>query len=119
MSENFSQVEDKRGLEELFARSHKEPVLIFKHSLTCPISSAAYEEMRRLERTVSLVVVQHARELSREVEARTGVRHESPQAIILRDEKAVWSASHFNVTAEAVEGAFAENGETEKSNPVS
>jgi bacillithiol system protein YtxJ len=53
--------------------------------------------------------VQRAREVSREVEARTGVRHESPQALILRGGEAVWSASHWRVTAEAVESALREH----------
>jgi bacillithiol system protein YtxJ len=53
--------------------------------------------------------VQSARELSRRVAEQTGIRHESPQAIILRNGQAVWSASHFDITAEAVEQAVREN----------
>jgi bacillithiol system protein YtxJ len=30
------------------------------------------------------------------------VRHETPQVIVLRDGKAVWNASHFDVQATAV-----------------
>lgn len=93
-------------LDELFARSNDEPVLLFKHSNTCPISAAAYEQMERVSAEVSLIVVQRERELSREVESRTGVRHESPQALVLRRGEVVWSASHFDVTAEAVEAAL-------------
>jgi bacillithiol system protein YtxJ len=99
---NFVAVEDQSALEELIARSHAAPVVLFKHSLTCPISARAYRQMQAYDGEVALVVVQRARAVSREVEARTGVRHESPQAIILRDGKAAWSASHFDVTAEAV-----------------
>jgi bacillithiol system protein YtxJ len=110
MSEQFVTVGDAGELEQLFARSQREPVLLFKHSTTCPISAAAYEQMRRVEREVALVVVQRARDLSREIEARTGVRHESPQALILRDGKAVWSASHWSVTSDAVARALGEHG---------
>jgi bacillithiol system protein YtxJ len=113
MGEHFVEVDDKQELEQLFARSHDEPVIIFKHSLTCPISSAAYDEMRRVGGPVALVVVQHARAISNEVESRTGVRHESPQALVLRDGEAVWSASHWKVTADAVERAREENTNTE------
>ena len=111
MGEQFVSVGDSRELEGLFARSHERPVLIFKHSLTCPISAAAYDEMRRVGREVSLVVVQKARDVSKEVESRTGVRHESPQALILRNGSVVWSASHWKVTAEEVGRAL---GEQEK-----
>ena len=107
MAENFVAVADSQELEKLFARSHEGPVLVFKHSLTCPISSAAHAEMSRVGREVALVVVQRAREVSREVETRTGIRHESPQTILLRDGRAVWTASHWGITADAVGEALA------------
>ena len=111
MGEQFVPVGDAGQLEQLFARSHGEPVLLFKHSTTCPISAAAYQQMSRVEGEVALVVVQKARDLSREIEARTGVRHESPQALILRDGSVVWSASHWNVTADSVARALGEHKE--------
>jgi bacillithiol system protein YtxJ len=97
------------ALEELFKLSHSKPVVLFKHSETCPISSAAYQEMTQYRGDVSLLVVQRARELSRAVETRTGVRHESPQAIVLRHGHAVWNASHWRVRAEEVARAVREN----------
>lgn len=109
----FVEVDDTAALEELFARSQEAPVVLFKHSTTCPISARAHQQMSRLDasvaRDVGLVVVQTARGVSQEIASRTGIRHESPQAIILRNGKAVWDASHFDITAEAVEGAVNEN----------
>jgi len=109
METNFSPVSDAAALEELFARSHTEPVLLFKHSNACPISSRAYRQMEEVTAPVSIVVVQKSRDLSREVEQRTGVRHETPQALVLRNGRAVWNASHFDITAEVVEQAVKEN----------
>jgi len=109
MAARFISINDTGALEELLARSHEAPVILFKHSLTCPISAAAYREMEGVRGDVGLVVVQKARPVSNEIEARTGVRHESPQALILRDGRVVWSATHWNVTADAVTGALAEN----------
>ena len=103
--ENFVPVQDRAALDELLARSHRAPVVLFKHSLTCPISARAYREMERYGGEVALVVVQRAPAVSREVAARTGVRHESPQAIVLRDGRAAWSASHFDITAAGVAAA--------------
>ncbi len=105
----FESLENTQSLEELFRLSHNHPVILFKHSLTCPISSAAYNEMSRLTTDVALVVVQRAREVSNEVEMRTGIRHESPQAIILRNGEAVWNASHWRITSDAVEQAVREH----------
>jgi bacillithiol system protein YtxJ len=99
----FVAVKDAGALEELFARSNQSPVLLFKHSTTCPISDAGAAG------EVALVVVQTARPLSNEIAERTGVRHESPQAIVLRAGKPVWTASHYDITAAAVEQAVREN----------
>ena len=109
MENRFVPIVDNQELEQLIARSHDAPVLLFKHSSTCPISATAYKEMTKLERDIALVVVQRARDISREIEARTGVRHESPQALVLRNGEAVWTASHWNVTADAVERALNEH----------
>jgi bacillithiol system protein YtxJ len=105
MNNQFSPVSDSRELESLFELSRERPVVLFKHSLTCPISTAAYQEMSGLDGDVSLIVVQRSRDLSREVEMLTGIRHESPQAIILRNGQAVWNASHWRITRSAVEEA--------------
>ncbi len=110
---NFAPVTDAGAFDELVARSHTAPVVLFKHSTTCLISARAHSQMEMLSPDVaaqiSLVVVQRARELSRRVADETGIRHESPQAIILRNGQAVWSASHFDITAEAVAEAVREN----------
>ncbi|HEX8475072.1 MAG TPA: bacillithiol system redox-active protein YtxJ [Pyrinomonadaceae bacterium] len=106
MESRFTPIADTTELEQLFARSHDAPVVLFKHSSTCPISAAAYQQMKRAGADVALVVVQTARGVSREIETRTGIRHESPQAFILRDGEVVWSASHWNITADALNEAI-------------
>ena len=106
---NFNAVQDAAALEELFERSKEGPVLLFKHSNSCPISARAYDQMEGVETPVSIVVVQQSRDLAREIERRTGVAHETPQALVIRDGRAVWHASHFDVTAQAVEQAVREN----------
>ena|SRR5947209_1075944 len=106
METQFEQVTDAATLDHLFERSHEEPVILFKHSNTCPISARAYRQMQDVKSPVSLVVVQKSRDISRAVEERTGVAHESPQALLLRDGRVVWSATHFDITADAVEQAF-------------
>src|SRR5260370_40958592 len=41
-------------------------------------------------------------DISRKLEERTGIRHESPQLLVLRSGRVVWSASHFAITRGAV-----------------
>jgi bacillithiol system protein YtxJ len=109
MEDRFTQITDTNALEQLLTRSHDAPVVLFKHSTTCPISAAAYKQMSKVENEVSLVVVQRARDVSSEIASRTGIQHESPQAIVLRNGEAVWAASHFDITAGAVEQAVREH----------
>lgn len=110
MATNFSPVSDAAALEELFTRSHTEPVLLFKHSNACPISARAFRQMEEVKTPVSIVIVQDSRDVSREVEQRTGIRHETPQALVLRNGRVVWDASHFDITSDVVEQAVRENG---------
>ena len=109
MENHFSRIAGKQALDDLINRSNQEPVVIFKHSTTCPLSAAAYSEMERVPGQVCLVEVQNGQELSREIEARTGIEHQSPQVIILRNGKAVWHASHWKIKTESVEQAAREN----------
>ena len=101
MGKEFLRLSDRQSWEKLLAESSQRPVLVFKHSNSCPISSWAYREMEKFE-NVNLLVVQSARELSHEVATITGVRHETPQIIVLKDGKAVWNASHYDVKAASI-----------------
>ena len=103
-------------LESVLADSSSKAQLIFKHSLTCPISSRAYEEFKRhLKASASpgvdyrLIIVQNARNVSNVTAERLDVRHESPQAILVRGGRAVWHASHFDITSSSLEEAIRNN----------
>jgi monothiol bacilliredoxin len=110
MENHFVKITDTESFEQLASRSKDRPIVIFKHSLTCPISAAAYEQMAEFDGEVALIEVQRARELSNEIENRLGVEHESPQVIVLRNGQVVWNASHFRVTADAVAEAVRDAG---------
>ena len=102
MDNHILEITDTKEFAELVKRSKERPVVIFKHSTTCAMSATAYREMTGFDGEVSLIEVQSARELSREIEKRTGIAHESPQVIVLHNGKVVWNASHSRVKAEAV-----------------
>lgn len=107
----FNEISQTSELDDLFAQSAETPVILFKHSLTCPISHAAYEEMSNLTKEeISLIVVQDARAVSNEIAARTGIRHESPQTMIVKEGKVAWHAAHYDITKTAVTRALEELG---------
>ena len=103
MSANFINVDSIEGLERLVAESHQRPVILFKHSLTCGISSGVYREVSQVRADVNIVVIQTRREISNAIATLTGVRHQSPQAIVLREGKPVYHASHYDIEAEHIE----------------
>ena len=102
MGNGFFKINSKETLDKLLTDSKSRPVVIFKHSNACGISATAYREMEKIEGQVNLLEVQSARDVSRELADLTGIRHETPQVIVLKDGKAVWNASHFDVKAGAV-----------------
>ena len=121
MHPDLTPLEHLDELHRLIEESQSRPVLLFKHSYTCGTSMEALDELvthlndRGPERSAphesrppqyAMVTVQTHRAVSNAVAQRLGVRHETPQALLIRDGRVVWSASHFRVTAAAVEDAI-------------
>jgi len=100
--------------DRLLAASSKRPLLLFKFSATCGTSAQALDELmahlneRPADVTYAIVTVQTHRDVSNAIASTLGVRHETPQILLIRDGRVVWSASHYRVTAEAVEHALQE-----------
>lgn len=96
---------DIAALEAAIEESAERPVLLFKHSRNCGISCEAFDELQHHLSTglravaYKLITVQSHRGVSDEASARLGVRHETPQAILLKNGRPVWNASHFRITA--------------------
>ena len=107
---------DLADLDALLGRAARETFVVFKHSTACPISAHAYGELVRFlrerangEPRVALVRVIEERAVSKAIEQRLGVKHESPQAIVVRGGSAVASLSHGAITAEALREAVSPN----------
>jgi bacillithiol system protein YtxJ len=108
MNAIFHSLESIVYFDEIVALSFQKPVLIFKHSNSCSISAAVYEDVSTVNSEIYLVVVQDARAVSNEIASRFGVRHESPQMIILRNGKVVYHASHFDINSAKIESKLPE-----------
>jgi bacillithiol system protein YtxJ len=122
MHPDLTPVERLDELHRLIAESESRPVLLFKHSYTCGVSMEALDELvahindrvaptpdrptQAAEPRYAMVTVQTHRAVSNAVAQQLGIRHETPQALLIRDGRVVWSASHFRVTASAVDNAI-------------
>jgi bacillithiol system protein YtxJ len=108
----FKHLSDIDELDAAIAESLERPVLLFKHSRTCGISCEALDELRAhvgdgaIRAAYKMITVQSHRRVSDEAATRLGVRHETPQAILLRDGRPVWSASHFRITKRQLDAAI-------------
>lgn len=108
MTNGFIKISDNESLDKFLAQSNDAPVIILKHSNSCGISSQAYTQMSMFGRPLGIVIVQEARGVSDEIEKRTGVGHETPQLLIFSKGEVVWTASHGQIRAAAVEAALEE-----------
>jgi bacillithiol system protein YtxJ len=112
MHPDLTHVQRLEDLDALLEESSDRPLLLFKHSLSCGTSYEALDELidhlneDRLPARYAMITVQTHRELSTAVAKRLGVRHETPQALLIREGRVVWSASHFRVTGGALELAI-------------
>lgn len=111
METRFNSITGVEALDSLLEQSHTATVVLFNHDPHCPISARAFAQMEQFDGEVMLVDVSRERLLTREIQGKTGVRHESPQVIILRDGQPAWSASHFEITADTVQLAAGISGD--------
>ena len=95
-----------------FDRLLHEPIaIVFKHSTMCGISDRAHQEAERFlaahpEQEIHKVEVIESRRVSNYIEAKTGIRHASPQVLVLKGGEVVWHDSHSGVTADAIAGSL-------------
>ena len=107
-------VQDCRTTEDfarLIRESQDKPVFLFKHSTRCPISASRWRVLQVYAEQESRadfwkVLVVEDRPVSMYVASETGVRHQSPQAILFSRGEPIWNASHYRITEEDMVAAL-------------
>jgi len=102
---NWNKLSVSTQIEEIKALSHVKPVLIFKHSTRCSVSSMSLDRLLRNWKTTDedrvspyfLDLISY-RSLSDQIEKEFGIPHESPQVILVKGGKAVYDNSHFGIS---------------------
>jgi len=91
--------------EQALKDTANRPLLVFKHSTSCPISAGAHEELDRFIGSrgeppvdVAIVHVIEERPVSNAIAEALHVQHKSPQAIFVKDGSPVWDESHWRIT---------------------
>ena len=103
---NWQQLTDIKQLEQLKVQSFQAPVLFFKHSTRCSISTMA---LNRFEREWDNEQVQpcfldllNYREISSQIAEKFEVEHQSPQVLLIKDGICVYNASHNLISASTI-----------------
>ncbi len=95
-------------IEEIKQSSFDRPVMIFKHSTTCSISSMAklrvedQWEDADFDQVYYLDLHRH-RNISNAIAKEFSVYHESPQLLVIKDGECILDSSHLAITLEEVE----------------
>jgi bacillithiol system protein YtxJ len=106
---NWENLQNISQLEEIKRMSETKPVLIFKHSTRCSISSMAWDRMKRnwkdtdTEKVIPFYLdLISYRDVSNAVALEFGIRHESPQVILIKNGKAVYDNSHMGISYQEI-----------------
>lgn len=98
-------------VEALIERSRSRPCLILKHSTSCPISSLAKNRLEMQwdipveDMEVYYLDLLRHRDVSNYIAAEFGVRHESPQVLLIKDGRSVYDASHLDIRVDELRPA--------------
>jgi bacillithiol system protein YtxJ len=89
--------------------------ILLKHGARCPISASARDRVSTFasahpELTIYALEVTENRDLARYLADKVGVRHESPQLLLVRDGRAVWHASHHEIDGPSLERNVLDGG---------
>lgn len=101
---DWNRITSVADLETVKQVSYQQPALIFKHSTRCSISDAALNRLERrwdAARAGNLVpyfldLIAY-RTVSNQIAEDFGVRHESPQVLLIHQGRCIYHASHFDI----------------------
>ncbi len=100
---------DLQQLEDVVTHSFEKIVIIFKHSTRCSISRFALnsfeKEFNYPKEQIEpfyLDLIAH-RDISNEIARKFEIEHQSPQLLVIKNGKAIFSTSHENIDAGILE----------------
>lgn len=103
------ELNDISQLDDIKQQSFKSPIAIFKHSTSCGISrmvkrnfEADIKNKSQVESSIYYLDLLAHRNISNEIAERFGIRHESPQLVIIENGNVKHHASHNSISAAAV-----------------
>jgi bacillithiol system protein YtxJ len=113
---NWIKLNSAEQLQALQTESVTTPVIIFKHSTGCSISRMVLDRLERNWKEEDLngakpyfLDLLSYRAISNQIADVFDVKHESPQVLIVREGKAVYHTSHYDIDFGRIKNAVNEN----------
>lgn len=110
---NWTAITEEAQLTEIEEVSKTQPVLIFKHSTRCPISSSALMRMQNgwkeedaANTKPYILDLINYRNISMAIADKFNVEHESPQVLLIKNGKSVYTESHYGISFEDLQTAI-------------
>lgn len=108
---NWIELTDEQQLDTIIEESKSQPVVIFKHSTRCSISSMAKGRLDREEapqgtKFYYLDLITY-RPISNKVAEVFNVHHESPQILLIKNGECTYEESHNGINMEEIEEQLA------------
>lgn len=104
----WTKLTSSEQLNTLLEQSAELPVVLFKHSTRCSISAMALNrfesnwDLPEEQCTCVFLDLLNYRSISAEIAEKTGVMHESPQAIVIKNNRVIYHASHNGIDAREI-----------------
>ena len=110
---NWTALTDEAQIAQIIEESNTQPVVIFKHSTRCSISSMAKNRLDREEapqgsKFYYLDLISY-RDLSNKVAEVFHVHHESPQVLLIKNGECVYDESHNGITIQELAEEIGQN----------
>ncbi|MES2704247.1 MAG: bacillithiol system redox-active protein YtxJ [Bacteroidota bacterium] len=103
---NWIELSDEQQLSALKEQSRQQPVVIFKHSTRCSISTMAKGRLEREKATAEvpfyyLDLIRY-RPISNKIAEDFAVHHESPQILVIKNGECVYDESHNGINMQDI-----------------
>ena len=100
----WSELSSVDQIDQIRKESIEKPILIFKYSSRCSLSRMALDRLERNWKDTEMTGIKPYfldlityREISNRVAYEFDVEHESPQVLIIENEKSIYDRSHMGI----------------------
>ena len=109
---HWNPLTDVHQLDEIVEISQNQPVVIFKHSTRCSISSTALSRFERAwgdtENAAFYLDLIAYRPISLEIAEKFGIQHQSPQVLVINKGACTYSATHWDISVDELKPYLSE-----------